>query len=44
MSEPQLVDGARRSLAELEALHDSLTDTGGVIVIAGTAAYLASGN
>ncbi len=35
MSEPQLVDGARRSLAELEALHDSLTDTGGVIVIAG---------
>ena len=35
MSEPQLVDGARRSLAELEALHDSLTGTGGVIVLAG---------
>jgi sigma-54 specific flagellar transcriptional regulator A len=34
-SEPLLVDGARRSLSELEALHSSLKDTGGVIVLAG---------
>jgi len=34
-SEPLLVDGARRSLAELEALHSGLKDTGGVIVLAG---------
>ena len=35
VSEPKLVDGARRSLAELEGLHDSLTESGGVIVLAG---------
>lgn len=34
-SEPLLVDGARRSLAELEALHEGFKDTGGVIVLAG---------
>lgn len=33
MADPKLVDGARRSLTELEKLHDSLADAGGGIVV-----------
>ncbi len=35
MADSKLVDGARRSLGELEKLHDSLGESGGIIVLAG---------